>query len=134
MKWLKKLLRDRRGISVTEVVVAMTMVVIVTGAAISVLVASIKFDVKYEEKTSALSSCESAVECVRFADNEEMLKKTLNLIKEGFGTDTDTSEDDRYVFSLTEGDTTVQVVVTSVSGIDNYVVKLNDEVIYETSK
>ena len=132
MKLLKKLLRDRKGISMTEVVVAMAVVTIVTGAAISVLVASIKFDVKYEEKTAALSYCESAVECVRFAENEEMLKKTLNLVKEGFGDYEDV--DGSFVFSLTEGDTTVQVVVTSVSGTDNYVVKLNDEVIYEICK
>lgn len=132
MKLLKKLLRDRRGISVTEVVVAMALVVIVTGVAISVLVASMQFDVKYQDKTAALSYCESAVECVRFAENKEMLGQTLDLLKEGFGTGT--SEDDSYVFSLTEGDTTVQVVVTSVSGTDNYVVKLNDEVIYEIDK
>jgi len=132
MKWLKKLLRDRSGISITEVVIAMAVVVIVTGAAISVLVASVQFDIKYQEKTAALSYCESAAECVRFAESKEMLGQTLNLLKEGFGNPV--IEDDTYVFSLTEGDATIQVVVTSVSNPENYVVTLNDEVIYEISK
>ena len=132
MRWLKKLLRDRRGISMTEVIVAMAMVTIVTGAAISVLVASMQFDIKYQEKTAALSYCESAVECVRFAEDKEMLKQTLNLIQEGFGDFQNVDSSD--VFSLTEGDTVIQVVVTSNAGTDNYVVKLNDEVIYEISK
>ncbi len=132
MKLLKKLLRDRKGISMTEVIVAMATVVIVTGAAISVVVASVKSDLKYKEKAAALGYCQSAVECVRFAEDTEMLGKTLDLIKAGFGTAA--AVDGNSVFSLTEGDSTVQVVVTSVSGTDNYVVKLNDEVIYETSK
>lgn len=132
MKLLKQLLRDRKGISMTEVIVAMATVVIVTGAAISVVVASVKSDLKYKEKTAVLGYCQSAVECVRFADSEEMLSKTLDLLKAGFGTATTVG--DNKVFSLKEGDSTLEVVVTSVSGTDNYVVKLNDEVIYETSK
>ena len=56
-KLLKRLVRDRKGISMTEVVVAMALVVIVTGAAISVLIASIQFDVKYKAQTHALNAC-----------------------------------------------------------------------------
>lgn len=77
-KLLKKLLRDRRGISMTEVIVAMALVTIVTGAAISVVMASIKFDAKYNNETTALSYCESVVDCVRFADDEIELKTALS--------------------------------------------------------
>ena len=86
-KLLHKLLRDRRGISMTEVIVAMAMVTIVTGAAISVVMASIKFDVKYNERTAALSYCESVVDCVRFADNSENLSIALKNLDAAFACD-----------------------------------------------
>lgn len=67
MKMILKRLRSRKGITMTEVIVAMAMVLIVTGAAISLVVASVQFDAKYESQTAALNAAESAVECVRFA-------------------------------------------------------------------
>lgn len=116
MKKLSKLLRDRRGISMTEVVVAMAVVVIVTGAAISLLIASIRFDAKYRAQTEALNACESAVSCVRFADDAEDLEEYLK--KLGF----EASGDD-YV--LQDGKVTV------VIGETKWTVKLDNEIVYE---
>lgn len=78
MKKLLKKLCDRKGITMTEVVVAMTVVIIITGAAISVVTASVQFDAKYQKETYALNACESAVNCVRFADTPEELADLLN--------------------------------------------------------
>lgn len=116
MKKLSILLRDRRGISMTEVVVAMAVVVIVTGAAISLLIASIRFDAKYRAQTEALNACESAVSCVRFADDAEDLGKYLK--KLGFK-----DSDDGYV--LQDGKVTVTVTENS------WIVTMDDEDIYE---
>lgn len=77
MKALLKKLRDRKGITMTEVVVAMTVVIIITGAAISVVTASVQFDAKYQQETYDLNACESAVNCVRFADSPAELETLL---------------------------------------------------------
>ena len=77
MKKLFETLRSRKGITMTEVIVAMAMVLIVSGAAISLLVASVQFDAKYNSQTQALNACESAVEAIRFAGNESDLNGYL---------------------------------------------------------
>lgn len=80
-------LRSRKGITVTEVIVAMAMVLVVSGAAISLLVASVQFDAKYNSQTQAITSCESAVEAIRFADRADEYVEYLKIlgfeIKEG---------------------------------------------------
>ena len=80
-------LRSRKGITMTEVIVAMAMVLIVSGAAISLLVASVQFDAKYNSQTQAITGCESAVEAIRFADSADKYVEYLKIlgfeIKEG---------------------------------------------------
>lgn len=127
MKLMTKLLRDRRGISMTEVVIAMAMVVIVTGAAISVLIASVKSDAKYLAKSNALTGCENAVECVRFAEDIDTLDEALE--KVGFVTD----EDNEYTYK--SGESTVKVTVqTTDNKLESCVVFYNDEEIYTINK
>lgn len=116
MRKLLNKLRDRKGITMTEVVVAMAVVVIVTGAAISLLVASVQFDNKYQSQTHALNACESAVHCVRFTDDLEKLDDYLK----------------RLNFEVAEGgyafaDKTVKVMI----GAEAWTVTFDDEVIYE---
>ncbi len=80
---LKRLLRDRKGISLTEVVVAMTVVLLVTGAAISVVISSINADVGFRDKYKALTACENAVECLRYSKGDKGLLEVA-LGKAGF--------------------------------------------------
>lgn len=136
MKILKKLLKNRKGISMTEVVVAMAVVVLITGAAVSVLIASVKADAKYITKSVALEGCETAVECIRFADGfdegEALERLKTALTAAGFE-----AAEDENTFTLSVGDETVKVVVGTADGgteVENYVVYFNDEEIYEKSK
>ena len=116
---MKRLLRDRRGVSIAEVVVAMTMVLIITGAAISVQIASTRADVAYRHKYQALNACENAVACVRFAGNSsETLAEALG--KAGFVTD-------NGGFTHKSGDYEVVVAFEE----ERYVVRYNGEIIYE---
>lgn len=87
MKRLFRKLKDRKGITMTEVIVAMAVVVIITGAAISLLVASVRFDNKYNAQTRALNACESAAQCLRFAEDDTKLGDYLELL--GFEWDTE---------------------------------------------
>ena len=116
---MKRLLRDRRGVSIAEVVVAMTMVLIITGAAISVQISSTRADVAYRHKYQALNACENAVSCVRFAgDSSETLAEALG--KAGFVTD-------HGVFTHKSDDYEVVVAFEE----ERYVVRYNGEIIYE---
>lgn len=118
-KALLKLLGNRKGISMTEVIVAMAVLVMVSGAAITVLIASVKADTAYQNKYAVLSGCENAAECLRFADgNEGLLKEALE--KAGF------DQTDETEFTLEKGNETVTVLKID----ESYAVVYNGEVIY----
>lgn len=118
-KALLKLLGNRKGISMTEVIVAMAVLVMVSGAAITVLIASVKADTAYQNKYAVLSGCENAAECLRFADgNESLLKEALE--KAGF------AQTDETEFTLEKGNETVTVLKID----ESYAVVYNGEVIY----
>ena len=123
MRKLLRKLRDRKGISMTEVVVAMAVVVIVTGAAISVLVASVRFNDKYNDQTYALNACESAAQCIRYADDTVKLEGYLARL--GFEK---VENESRYI--LSGSDTAVEVVIDG----NVWSVTFDNELIYEAKK
>ncbi len=118
-KALLDLIKNRKGVSMTEVIVAMAVLVMVSGAAITVLIASVKADTAFENKYAVLSGCENAAECLRFADGEKDLLKVA-LEKAGF-VQTDETE-----FTLEKGNETVTVLENN----ESYAVVYNGEVIY----
>lgn len=118
MKKLLRKLRNRKGITMTEVIIAMAVVTIITGAAISVVVASVQFDAKYQSETYALNACESAVNCVRFADTPEELADLLNKLP---------FEEKVSGVRWTYGD--VVVCIEDVGG--TWTVIYNDKIMYE---
>ena len=128
MKSIRKLLRCRRGVSLSEVVVAMAVVLMVAGAAISVLIYSSKADAVFRDRYRALTACENAVECIRFADGTEdvdTLKTALE--KVGFENPSDDGTDTYY---LVDND---QVVVICDFENAHYVVQYGDDIIYTTN-
>ena len=118
-KALLKLLGNRKGISMTEVIVAMAVLFMVSGAAITVLIASVKADTAYQNKYAVLSGCENAAKCLRFADGNEILLKEA-LEKAGF------AQTDETEFTLEKGNETVTVLKID----ESYAVVYNGEVIY----
>ena len=122
MRQILNTLRSRKGISMTEVIVAMAVVVIVTGAAISLVVASIQFDAKYESQTAAMNAAESAAECVRFAEDPAELHK-----------DDKTGYLDRLGFEVDNGVYTYGNSVKCYydSNKDAWVVTFDGEIVYE---
>ena len=123
MRMLRKLLRDRKGITMTEVVVAMATVILVTGAAISLLISSIRFDAKYDSQTRALNACESAISCVRFADNQTELATYLGAL--GFDIEQEPDPNGQWVCPFADGQVTVEVSDSS------WVVTFDNEKVYE---
>ena len=76
-KLFREKVKNRGGFSIAEVVVGLTVVVMVTIAALSVTLASVQMEAKYLNETTALCACESVVACVRFADNADDLQNAL---------------------------------------------------------
>lgn len=120
----------RKGFTLTEVIVAMAVVLLITGAAMSVVIASAKADDTYVKRQQAISSCQDAVDCVRFADDVTMLEEALQ--KVGFGEPEISGG--VITFPQANGDTCVLVRVTEGTESNIYVVIYNDEVIYEKIK
>ena len=81
-KLFREKVKNRGGFSIAEVVVGLTVVVMVTIAALSVTLASVQMEAKYLNETTALCACESVVACVRFADNEADLTAALETLTE----------------------------------------------------
>jgi len=133
-KLFKKLLRDRKGISIAEVMVAMAMVLIITGAAIAVVTASIQSDAKFIAKYDTLTACENAVECVRYSTDISVLETALTQTGLGFviSEDDKYDGDNQYTFTYESGNDTVTVTVTydAESDFEKCVVNYNDETIY----
>ncbi len=122
-KFLKKL-RDRKGITMTEVIVAMAVVILVTGSAISLLMSSVQFDTKYNAQTNALNACESAVHCVRFTKDPAKLDTYLKLL----GFEEQPSPGTERIYALPGSDTAVVVRITA----DGCSVTFDNDVIYES--
>lgn len=122
-KALLKLINSRKGISMTEVIVAMAVLVMVSGAAITVLIASVKTDTAYQNKYAVLSGCENAAECLRFADGNEVLLEN-SLTKAGF---TKTEDGEKTEFILEKGN---EAVTVFKNDDESYAVVYNGEIIY----
>ena len=75
---MKKLnLKSRRGFSLAEVVVALAVIVIVTGAALLLVNSHTKLQVRTAQNISAANTVENAIECFRFAANEDDFKEVF---------------------------------------------------------
>ena len=85
---LKRLLRDRKGISLTEVVIAMAVVLTITGSAITLVISSIEADAGFRAKYKALTACENAADCLRFSKGDKTLLENA-LVESGFKVEND---------------------------------------------
>ena len=113
------LCKNRKGVSLAEVVLAMATVIIVITAAVSLLTASVSADVRLGDKAKVTEACESAAECLRFAGGDKAVLAEA-LAKAGFIC----SNGD---YSVCFGDEKVAVTTDG----EKYVVSYNGEVLYE---
>ena len=116
---MKRLLRDRKGMSLVETVVAFAVVMTVMTSAISLMITATQADLAYRDRYRALIGCENAKECIRFADGDaDLLDRAL--LAAGFE-----SRSGDYI--LEYGNHTVTVAVDR----DHYAVRYNGRIIYE---
>ena len=78
--------RSRRGISLVEVVVALTVIAIISSAALSLVISSARVDANSLRSTQVMMAAENVLECYRFAESEgdfaDLLQKTGDYTKE----------------------------------------------------
>ena len=73
----------RRGFSLVEVVVALAIIVIVSGAAISLIVSHSRLEARTVQTVEAASIAENAIECFRYANDGA---EFIALMNEVYGT------------------------------------------------
>lgn len=108
--------RSRRGISLVEVVVALTVITIISAAALSLVISSARVDANSLRSTQVMMAAENVLECYRFAESEEefaaLLEKTGDykkvddayvLTEKAYGI-TVHYTDTKLTFSATDGD------------------------------
>lgn len=137
MKKLKALFKGKKGISLVEVVIAMAAISIITAAAISLTLASISSDAKYNSRAEALTACENASECVRYADTKNELSGVLSMVSFGEPTKVEDATN-TYQYTYTTGEYTVTVTVSVTAeneeNIVSCTISLNNEEIYKIVK
>ena len=65
--------RRRRGISLVETVVALTIITIISAATVGLTLSSVRTETKAWDETVIYSHAESAVECFRYAEGQDGL-------------------------------------------------------------
>ena len=93
--------RSRRGISLVEVVVALTVIAIISSAALSLVISSARVDANSLRSTQVMMAAENALECYRFAESKEEFAALLEKTGDYKGSD--------GVFVLTEKSYTITV-------------------------
>ena len=97
--------RSRRGISLVEVVVALTVITIISAAALSLVISSARVDANSLRSTQVMMAAENVLECYRFAESEEEFAALLEKTGDYKGSD--------GVFVLTEKSYVITVHYTN---------------------
>lgn len=71
--------RLKRGFTLVEVVVALTVISIITGAALSLVLFSSKAETKNFRSLCVVNDAENAVECFRFATDADTMYQALRM-------------------------------------------------------
>ena len=68
-----------KGVTIMEMVIALTVITIISGAALSIILSSIKVESRSAQIVEVTNLVESSIECFQYSDNEneylELLKK-----------------------------------------------------------
>ena len=97
--------RSRRGISLVEVVVALTVIAIISSAALSLVISSASVDANSLRSTQVMMAAENVLECYRFAESKEEFAALLEKTGDYKGSD--------GVFVLTEKSDVITVHYTN---------------------
>lgn len=75
---MKKQNVAKRGITMMEVVIALVIITVVTAAVVTIMFVSVNIEAGTVTAIESANSAENAIECFRFAKNEEEFVEALN--------------------------------------------------------
>lgn len=119
--------RSRKGITLVEVVVALTIITVISGATVLLLSASVRSDARTLDSFYASAEAENAVECFRFADDGSELLRALDAVDPDYKQ----SETDGRIFVLRKNTYTVKITADfTYNTIEITVVDIYGDTIY----
>lgn len=74
----------RKGITIMEMVIALTVIAIISGAALSIILSSIKVESRSAQIVEVTNLVESSIECFQYSENEEEYLKLLQILNKDF--------------------------------------------------
>ena len=93
---MKKLLKSRRGFSLTEAIIAMAVILIVSLTAITIIMSSMNSKHTVFDQTRAQYFAESSLECFKSAEDKSEFAYLLSFVAEE---DTLTSKNNDYTYT-----------------------------------
>lgn len=121
--------RSRRGISLVEVVVALTVITIISAAALSLVISSARVDANSLRSTQVMMAAENALECYRFAENKDnfadLLKKTGDYTEDQEAVGTYVLTEKAYVITISYTDAKLTFSATDSDGKEIYNYEFN---------
>ena len=120
-----KTLKNKRGMTLLETVVALALLAIISVVSISVSVMSIKSEEKNIQATEIAIICENAVECFRFDSDpnkfKDLFEKTGENLSKGEKSDNVfTIEKSSYSVTITIVEQKISIVATGKNGAEIY--------------
>ena len=74
----------RKGITIMEMVIALTVIAIISGAALSIILSSLKVESRSAQIVEVTNLVESSIECFQYSENEEEYLKLLQILNKDF--------------------------------------------------
>lgn len=127
---------NRRGFTIVELVVAIVIIVIVSGAGISLVMTQTKVDSQATQTVDATNICENAIECFRYAVNvseNDTEDEVVGTFKEAFNRTLADDEkldqpDDNGKYTINNGGAVIEITITEntdENGINTHTITIN---------
>ena len=111
--------KSRRGFTIVELVVALTIIVLVSATAIGVVSVDNRAYAETADMIEATNIAENAIECFRFARRLEYPARTETFEKmfaacfeEGYDLPAPVSQEEYFTYVIVKGDVTVSISIT----------------------
>lgn len=129
---MKKIIRNpRKGITLMELVIALSVIMIITIASISMLQTTIKIEVRAAAIIEANNSVETIVECFNFSENNEGFE---GLVAKLHGSHTYNNVEGKHIIIIDRGSYKISIEYTDetdYSKIEISAIYSDEYVIYE---
>lgn len=146
MPSMRRIIKNtRKGVTIMEMVIALTVITIISGAALSIILSSIKVESRSAQIVEVTNLVESSIECFQYSDNDNEFLDLLHKIDEKFtktivyiNTENNENEEEKeidyIVYALIDGVKIIQIKYNKEGNEIEIDARLDGEPIYEGMK